>query len=82
MSPVFSSKKFWVSIAGALAGLILAILDACKVGLSPEIKTGILNLVMAIVGTFNVGQGIADGLSRGRTSGYARAAGTVRKLPV
>jgi hypothetical protein len=72
---IFYSKKFWVS----LAGLILAILAANGVLIPADVKANILQLIMAIIGAYNVGQGIADGVSGGRTSGVAIEAGTVAK---
>jgi uncharacterized membrane protein len=80
MRRALQSKKIWVSIIGAVVALILAILAWAGVNIPPDVRTGILNLIAAIVASYNVGQGVADGLSRGRTSGYALAAGTVRKL--
>jgi uncharacterized membrane protein len=70
---ILYSKKFWVS----LVGLILAILAAYGVIVPADVKASILQLIMAIVGAYNVGQGIADGVSGGRTSGVAIKAGTV-----
>lgn len=73
---IFYSKKFWVS----LAGLILAILAAKGVLVDPDMKAKILELIMVIVGSYNGGQGIADGVSRGMTSGVAIHAKTVKQL--
>ena len=75
MPTIFYSKKFWVS----LAGLILAILAANGVAIPADVRTQIIELIMAIVGAYNVGQGIADGVSGGRTSGVAMKAGTVAR---
>jgi uncharacterized membrane protein (DUF441 family) len=72
---IFYSKKFWVS----LAGLIVAILAAKGVLVDPDMKAKILELVTVIVGSYNAGQGIADGVSRGATSGVAINAGIVKK---
>ena len=77
MAPVFYSKKFWVSTAGALAALVMAILEALGVPIPPDLNKAILAFIAAIVGTFNVGQGLADGMSGGKTSGYAVHARTV-----
>ena len=64
---ILYSKKFWVS----LVGLILAILAANGVAVPEEFRTKILELIMAIVAAYNIGQGIADGVSGGKTSGVA-----------
>lgn len=73
---IFYSKKFWVS----LAGLILAILAANCIAVPQDVKANILELIMVIVGAYDVGQGIADGVSGGKTSGVAVRAGTVTRL--
>jgi hypothetical protein len=75
MPTIFYSKKFWVS----LAGLIFAILTVKGINLPDALRTSILDLIMAIVATYNVGQGFADGVSGGKTSGVAIKAGTVAK---
>jgi uncharacterized membrane protein len=80
MAPVLQSKKVWVSIIGSAIGLTFALLAWAGLNIPADVRTGINELIVAIVGSFNIGQGIADGLSRGRTSGYARAAQTVKKL--
>ena len=76
MPTIFYSKKFWVS----LAGLILAILAARGILIPPDVKSAVLDLIMAVVGTFNVAQGFADGVSHGKTSGFAVKAKTVAML--
>ncbi len=73
---IFYSKKFWVS----LVGLIFAIVPAI-VHLDPDVKAKLLELIMVIVGSYNAGQGIADGVSRGATSGVAINAQTVKRQP-
>jgi len=73
---IFYSKKFWVS----LAGLILAILAANGVAVPEGVRAQVLALIMVIVGAYDVGQGIADGASGGKTSGVAMRAGTVTRL--
>ena len=72
MPSIFYSKKFWVS----LAGLIIAILAANGVAVPEAVKTQVLEMIMAIVGAYNLGQGIADGVSGGKTSGVAMRAKT------
>jgi len=73
---IFYSKKFWVS----LAGLILAILAANGVAVPEGVRAQVLGLIMVIVGAYDVGQGIADGGSGGRTSGVAMKAKTVARV--
>ncbi len=80
MAPVLQSKKVWVSIIGAAIGLAFALLAWAGFNVPSDVRSGVNELIVAIVGSYNLGQGIADGFSRGRTSGYARAAGTVKKL--
>jgi hypothetical protein len=71
---IFYSKKFWVT----LAGLIFAILAANGVICPPDIKKEVLELIAILVGAFDVGQGVADGVSGGRTSGVALKAGAAK----
>ncbi|MFQ5662690.1 MAG: hypothetical protein ACE5HL_02535 [Terriglobia bacterium] len=66
---IFYSKKFWVS----LVGLIFAVLTAYGLTVPPEVRVKTLEVIMAIVAAYNVGQGIADGVSKGETSGVAAA---------
>lgn len=61
---IVSSKKVWVSAIG----LVAAILTATGVDVPPEIRATALKIIGAIVGAFNIGQGLADGLSGGATS--------------
>lgn len=61
---IFYSKKVVVSITA----LILSVLVACGVAVPPGMEPLLLKVIAAIVGAFNVGQGVADGLSKGRTS--------------
>lgn len=76
---IFYSKKFWVS----LAGLILAILAANGVAVPEAVRANVLELIMVIVGAYDVGQGISDGVSAGKTSGVAMraAALALRETP-
>ncbi len=75
MHPIFLSKKLWVS----LVGLILAVLAANGVAIPDQLETQVVELIMAIVASYNVGQGVADGVSKGRTSGYSIKMGTAEK---
>lgn len=64
---IFYSKKFWVSFAG----IIFAILASQGWVFSEDVRSSVIELIMVIVAAFNVGQGVADGLSAGKTSGVA-----------
>jgi hypothetical protein len=72
---ILHSKKFWVSALG----LTFAILAANGHLVPQDVRAQVLELIMAIVGAFNVGQGIADGVSGGRTSGVAIKANSYAK---
>jgi hypothetical protein len=65
---IFYSKKFWVS----LVGLVFAVLAARGVLIPPDVRSNIIELIMVIVSAYDVGQGIADGVSQGKTSGVAK----------
>jgi ABC-type Na+ efflux pump permease subunit len=58
------SKKFIVSIAGLIAAALVGI----GVDIPQEQIAGLLAAIAAIVASFNIGQGFADGRSVGRTS--------------
>ena len=64
MKKVLLSKKVIVS----LVGLILSILVATGVPVPPGSEELLLKVIATIIGAFNIGQGLADGLSKGRTS--------------
>lgn len=64
MKKIVTSKKFIVS----MAGIIAAALTAAGIGIPEEHIAALLGAIAAIVGTFNVGQGVADAGSKGRTS--------------
>jgi hypothetical protein len=70
---IFFSKKFWVS----LAGLIFGILAAHGWIVPEDVRSNMIELIIVIVSAYNVGQGVADGFSRGRTSGVAKHMRTV-----
>ena len=59
------SKKVLVTLVGLLAAILA---QSGIVNLTPEALDTITTAIIAIVGSFNVGQGIADGLSKGQTS--------------
>lgn len=63
---MFKSKKFMATLLG-IVGVVLVQL----VGIAPEQAKVVTEIIGAIVGTFNVGQGIADGISKGATSSLA-----------
>lgn len=64
MKKVLLSKKVIVS----LVGLVLSILVAVGVPVPQGMENSIIMAITALVGSFNIGQGLADGLSKGRTS--------------
>ena len=67
MKSIFLSKKVIVS----LVGLVIAL--AVSAGLiAPEQQDTIITAIVAIIGSFNIGQGIADGLSKGQTSARSK----------
>jgi hypothetical protein len=72
---IFYSKKFWVS----LAGLVLAILAANGVVIPEDIKSKVIELITVIAAAYNIGQGVADGVSKGATSGVARRVEALQK---
>ncbi len=63
---MFKSKKFMATLLG-IVGVVLVQL----VGIAPEQAKVVTEIIGAIVGTFNFGQGIADGISKGATSSLA-----------
>ena len=64
MKKILLSKKFIVSIAGLLASVLLGF----GVDIPKDQLVALLSAIAAIVGSFNIGQGVADGMSKGRTS--------------
>lgn len=64
LKKILNSKKVVVSLVGLTVSVALA--------LGFEVPAGteelLLKVIATIVGAFNVGQGLADGLSKGRTS--------------
>jgi len=64
---IMSSKKVLIS----LAGLLLAVLTAAGYTVPEGLEDATLKIIGAIVGAFNIGQGLADGLSGGATSAGA-----------
>ncbi len=61
------SKKLWTTISG-----IISVILVSQFGLTPEMSDIVIMAVATIAGSFNIGQGIADGLSDGKTSSGAR----------
>jgi hypothetical protein len=64
MKKIFLSKKVIVS----LVGLIMSVLVAAGAPLPAGMESTIIQAIVALIASFNIGQGIADGLSKGRTS--------------
>lgn len=64
LKKILYSKKVIVT----LIGLFAALLSQVGFDLTPEAQDALLKLIIALVGSFNIGQGLADGLSRGKTS--------------
>ena len=65
------SKKVIVSLVGIIVVFVLAL-----AGRDPEMVKWVGGFVAGIVGTLNVAQGFADGISRGATSSSADGKGT------
>ena len=67
MKALLQSKKMILSLAGiaAVVGLVLA-------GHDLETVKWVGGFIAGIVASLNVGQGLADGLSEGRTSALGR----------
>jgi hypothetical protein len=63
MSELLQSKKMIISLAGLAAVVILVIL-----GHDVETVKWVGGFIAGIVASLNIGQGIADGFSEGRTS--------------
>ncbi|VAX15367.1 hypothetical protein MNBD_NITROSPINAE04-1966 [hydrothermal vent metagenome] len=61
------SKKLWTTISS-----IASVIMATQLGLAPEIAETVITAIALIAGAFNLGQGVADGLSNGKTSAGAR----------
>ena len=60
---MFKSKKFVATMLGIVSVVLVQL-----VGISPDQAKVVTEIIGAIIGTFNVGQGIADGMSKGATS--------------
>ena len=60
------SKKFVATLLGIVTVVLVQL-----VGIAPDQAKVVTEIIGAIIGTFNVGQGIADGVSRGATSSIA-----------
>ena len=61
---ILVSKKVWV----AFTGLAVAVFSAAGLDIPPDKLAMLYSVIKWIVGTFCGGQGLADGLSKGRTS--------------
>jgi len=64
MQKIFLSKKVIVS----LVGLIVSVIIAAGINLPDDTQKLLIEVILGIISSFNIGQGIADGLSKGRTS--------------
>jgi len=65
---MFRSKKFVATLLGIVSVVLVQL-----VGIAPDQAKVVAEIIGAIIGTFNVGQGIADGMSKGTTSSAAVA---------
>ena len=65
---MFRSKKFVATLLGIVSVVLVQL-----VGIAPDQAKVVAEIIGAIIGTFNVGQGIADGMSKGTTSSVAVA---------
>lgn len=63
MSQILNSKKMILSLIGILSVVALVIL-----GINLETVKWVGGFITSIVASLNVAQGIADGLSQGKTS--------------
>jgi len=68
MSTLFQSKKMIITLVGIVAVVTLVIL-----GRDLETVKWVGGFITGIVASLNIGQGIADGFSEGRTSAGAAA---------
>ena len=57
------SKKFVATVLGIVSVVLVQL-----VGIAPDQAKVVTEIIGAIIGTFNVGQGIADAVSKGATS--------------
>ena len=64
LARIFISKK----VAVALIALAVAVASAAGFDIPPEKLDMLFNLIKWVAGSFFIGQGAADGLSKGRTS--------------
>jgi hypothetical protein len=67
MASLWQSKKLIVSVLGLAAVVVLVVLER-----DFETVKWVGGFVTGIVASLNIGQGIADGFSEGRTSASAR----------
>ena len=63
----FKSKKFTVTVSGIIVIILVNVFEFTKPA-AQEIATAIMGLLAA----FNIGQGVADGLSNGKTSNLSK----------
>lgn len=63
MANFFKSKKFTITISGIIVVILVNV-----VGVSEQAAKEISIAIIGILAAFNIGQGVADGLSKGKTS--------------
>jgi xanthosine utilization system XapX-like protein len=63
MANFFKSKKFTITFSGIVVVLLVNLFNVSEPA-AKEITTAIIG----ILGAFNIGQGLGDGLSKGKTS--------------
>ena len=71
MNEIVKSKKFIISLVGLAAVVALVVL-----GHDMETVKWVGGFIAGIVASLNIGQGIADGFSEGRTSAAAPSSDT------
>ena len=68
LKKLFLRKKMIATMIGLLCGFL-----AVKGFDIPDgVREALLEFILVVVGSFNIGQGISDGLSKGKTSASAR----------
>ncbi len=61
---LFLRKKMLATLIGLLCGF----LAAKGLDIPDPVREALLEFILVVVGSFNIGQGISDGLSKGKTS--------------
>jgi len=73
-------KKLIVSLASIIAAIVVTLLKP-KIDVSEELIQDLILAILGIAGLYNVGQGVADGLSKGATSHVKGTPGTPAAAP-